>query len=82
VLSQEELGREDFDATPWGDADVVLVDESHNFRKPEIPSAFANLELILGANGGRGKDGGRKKVILLTATPINNDLLDCTSSCP
>src|SRR5438874_2185339 len=27
-------------------------------------------------NGGRGKDGERKKVILLSATPINNDLYD------
>lgn len=75
VLSQEELGREDFDAAPWGDADVVLVDESHNFRNRNA-QRFANLELILGANGGRGKDGSRKKMILLTATPINNDLLD------
>ena len=75
VLSQEELGREDFDAAPWGDADVILVDESHNFRNRNA-QRFANLELILGTNGGRGKDGSRKKVILLTATPINNDLLD------
>jgi hypothetical protein len=34
------------------------------------------MEGILGANGGKGRDGGRKKVILLTATPINNDLFD------
>ena len=27
-------------------------------------------------NGGRGRDGEHKKVILLTATPINNDLYD------
>jgi SNF2 family DNA or RNA helicase len=32
VLSQEELGREEFDPVPWGDADVILIDESHNFR--------------------------------------------------
>jgi superfamily II DNA or RNA helicase len=75
VLSQEELGREDFEATPWGDADVILVDESHNFRNRGA-QRYANLELILGKNAGRGKDGSRKKVILLTATPINNDLLD------
>ena len=34
------------------------------------------MEYLLGANSGRGRDGGRKKVILLTATPINNDLFD------
>src|SRR5438876_4157759 len=27
-------------------------------------------------NGGRGRDGEHKKVILLSATPINNDLYD------
>lgn len=75
VLSQEELGREEFDPSPWGDSDVVLIDESHNFRNRNA-QRYANIELLLGANRGRGRDGGRKKVILLTATPINNDLFD------
>jgi len=75
VLSQEELGRETFDPRQWSDADVVLVDEAHNLRNPNA-NRYGNLERVLGANGGRGKDGARKKVILLTATPINNDLFD------
>lgn len=75
VLSQEELGREEFDPLPWGEADIVLIDESHNFRNRNA-QRYANVELLLGANGGRGREGSRKKVILLTATPINNDLLD------
>jgi superfamily II DNA or RNA helicase len=75
VLSQEELGREEFDPSSWGDADIVLVDESHNFRNPNS-QRYGKMELLLGANGGRGRDAGRKKVILLTATPINNDLFD------
>ncbi len=75
VLSQEELGREEFDPAPWGDADVVLIDESHNFRNRNA-QRYGNLERLLGANGGRGRDGLRKKVLLLTATPINNDLFD------
>ena len=75
VLSQEELGREEFDSTRCGDADVVLIDESHNFRN-RTAQRYANMEYLLGANSGRGRDGGRKKVILLTATPINNDLFD------
>ena len=75
VLSQEELGREGFDPFPWGDADVILVDESHNFRN-RTAQRYANLENLLGANGGRGREGGKKKVVLLTATPINNDLFD------
>src|SRR3990172_12060109 len=60
---------------PWGDADLVLIDESHNFRNQNA-QRYGKLERLLGANGGRGRDGGRKKVILLTATPINNDLFD------
>jgi superfamily II DNA or RNA helicase len=75
ILSQEELGREEFDPSPWTDADLVLIDESHNFRN-QTAQRYAALEQILGANGGRGRDGTRKKVILLTATPISNDLFD------
>src|SRR3990172_11080904 len=60
---------------PWGDADLVLIDESHNFRNQNA-QRYGKLEELLGTNGCRGRDGGRKKVILLTATPINNDLLD------
>jgi superfamily II DNA or RNA helicase len=75
VLSQEELGREEFDPHPYSDCDVVLVDEAHNFRNTHA-NRYGNLERVLGGNGGRGRDGARKKVILLTATPINNDLFD------
>lgn len=75
VISQEELGREEFDPRPWSDADVVLIDESHNFRNPNA-QRYANIENILGGGGRHGRDGARKKVILLTATPINNDLMD------
>jgi superfamily II DNA or RNA helicase len=78
VLSQEELGRDTFDSHSFTDFDVVLVDEAHNFRNPSA-NRYSNLERLLGANGGRGRDGARKRVILLTATPINNDLLDLYS---
>ncbi|HEY6998032.1 MAG TPA: helicase-related protein [Candidatus Binatia bacterium] len=75
VLSQEELGREEFEPSSWGDADIVLIDESHNFRNPNS-NRYGQMESLLDTNGGRGREGGRKKVILLTATPINNDLFD------
>jgi superfamily II DNA or RNA helicase len=75
VLSQEEIGQEDFNSDPYGDADVVLVDESHNFRNPNS-QRYLNLDALLAKFGGRGRGGLRKKVILLTATPINNDLFD------
>jgi SNF2 family DNA or RNA helicase len=75
ILSQEELGRETFEASNFADVDVVLVDEAHNFRNRNS-QRYASLERILGANAGKGRDGMRKKVILLTATPVSNDLFD------
>jgi superfamily II DNA or RNA helicase len=75
VRTQEELGRPEFESRGLEDADIVLVDESHNFRNPGS-QRYQALERILQAGGGRGRAGARKKVILLTATPINNDLID------
>ena len=75
ILSQEELGQADFDCTPYGDADVILIDESHNFRN-RTTQRYENIERTVSACGGRGKNGSRKKLILMTATPINNDLFD------
>jgi hypothetical protein len=65
----------DFEAERWGDADVLLVDESHNFRN-RAAQRYENLERLLSLNAGRGRDGQRKEVVLLTATPINNDPFD------
>ena len=69
----EELGRADFDAKHYADADVILIDESHNFRNDKA-NRYLALDTIIQLNGGRGRDGDRKKLILLSATPINNDL--------
>ena len=49
--------------------DIVLVDESHNFRNPGTKRYRALMEIIRG-----GKPDTR--VILLTATPINNSIWD------
>jgi len=75
MLSQEELGQGDFDVSSYGDVDVVLIDESHNFRN-RTAQRYENLERLIAQNGGKGREGARKKIILITATPINNDLLD------
>ena len=75
VISQERLGQADFAVDEYGNVDVILIDESHNFRNPGS-QRYENLERLIGLNGGLGRDGMRKKLILLTATPINNDLLD------
>src|SRR3989440_7226557 len=72
IVTQESLGRDEFDASNVLDADILLVDESHNFRNRNA-QRYENLERILAANSRRGKvSGERKKLILLTATPINN----------
>jgi hypothetical protein len=78
IVGSEELGRANFDPQPYADYDVVLIDESHNFRN-EKANRYLALDTIIQLNGGRGRDGERKKVILLSATPINNDILDLAS---
>ena len=75
ILGQELLGREDFDPEPYGKYDVILVDESHNFRNRDS-GRYENLSRLIGFNGGRGEHGYRKKLILMTATPINNSVMD------
>ena len=49
--------------------DVILVDESHNFRNPETKRYRALMEIIRGGVPD-------KRVLLLTATPINNSVWD------
>jgi superfamily II DNA or RNA helicase len=75
VISQEELGRDEFEIRPYMDVDVILIDEAHNFRNKNA-NRYQQLETLISANGRRGRDGARKKIILLTATPINNTVFD------
>src|SRR6266567_3409599 len=76
IVTQESLGRDEFNSRDVQDADILLVDESHNFRNRNA-WRYENLERILAANNRRGRvSGERKKLILLTATPINNTIFD------
>src|SRR5262249_31910584 len=75
IVGMEEIGRSEFDPLPYGDADVVLIDESHNFRNDKA-NRYLALDTLIQLNGGRGRDGEHKKLVLLSATPINNDLFD------
>lgn len=50
--------------------DIVLVDESHNFRNSATKRYQALLEIV------RGSHKPDKRVLLLTATPINNSAWD------
>lgn len=69
IKSMEELGRQDFEWGLYNQYDLVLVDESHNFRNPGI-GRYQNLSKIICT----GK--ANKYVTLLTATPINNSIWD------
>ena len=68
------------DYWPPEDYDLVLVDEAHKFRTSET-DAFAELQKICKTprkNVG-GVQGAKKKVMLISATPMNNspeDLLN------
>lgn len=69
IVSQEALGRADFDWKSLNAYDVVLIDESHNFRNPGT-GRYQNLMKLLGTGN------PNKLVVLMTATPINNSIWD------
>jgi len=69
IVSQEELGRITFDVGAYKNHDIIVIDESHNFRNSGT-NRYQNLQKLLGA----GKRG--KRIVLLTATPINNSIYD------
>jgi len=64
----ESTGTESFHPEDYLDYDIALIDESHNYRSPST-NRHANLMKLLSA-------GKKKQVILLTATPIHNTLMD------
>ncbi len=69
VISQEAVSRADFDWKQYNSYNVVLVDESHNFRNPGT-GRYQNLMKLLGTGN------PDKIVVLMTATPINNSIWD------
>ncbi|WP_024547172.1 SNF2-related protein [Picosynechococcus sp. NKBG15041c] len=69
IISHEEISRNDFDLRRFRNHDLIVVDESHSFRN-SATNRYRNLQKMLGT--------GRldTKVLLLTATPINNNIFD------
>lgn len=53
----------------WGAFDLLVIDESHNFRNDGGMRYERLLNEII-------KGGGRTKVLLLSATPVNTSLID------
>ena len=89
VLYHTDLGREtgkanadglELENFKWSNYDLVVIDESHNFRGNPVEKIKDDgttkwnrakwlMEKII-------KDGSKTKVLLLSATPVNNDLRD------
>ena len=89
VLYHTDLGRIegksgadgiDFDNFKWGNYDLIVIDESHNFRGNPVEKTKDDgttkmnrakwlMEKII-------KSGLKTKVLLLSATPVNNNLRD------
>lgn len=69
VVSMESMGREDFDWQRYRDSDLLVIDESHNFRNPGT-GRYVNLLRMVSSGD------SNKKVVMLTATPVNNTIWD------
>jgi superfamily II DNA or RNA helicase len=89
VLYHTDLGREsgksdangiDLENFNWGAYDLIVIDESHNFRGNPMDKTRHNgdtrmnrakwlMEKII-------KSGVKTKVLMLSATPVNNNLRD------
>jgi len=70
ILSMYEISQEDFSEDHYKNYDVVLIDESHNFRNKDS-NRWKNFMKRIKNN--------KAAYILLTATPINNSLKDLQS---
>ena len=88
VLSHTDLSRDkgysgdiNLATLNWGNFDLVVIDESHNFRNNTPGRRDEEGVLIRKSRYQRLMDdiiksGVRTKVLLLSATPVNNDLKD------
>ena len=70
LVSMEEVSRSEFPTDDYARRfRVIVVDESHNFRNPDA-KRWGNLFRVI------TRGDLDKKVILLTATPVNNTVFD------
>ncbi len=88
VLSHTDLSREtgkvdgiDLAALNWGNYDLIVIDESHNFRNNVKGKRDEEGNVIRKSRYERLmqdiiQSGVKTKVLLLSATPVNNDLKD------
>ncbi len=89
VLSHTDLSRDsgrsvsniDLGAINWGNYDLVVIDESHNFRNNTRGKRDEEGNIIRKSRYEKLmadiiNSGVQTKVLLLSATPVNNDLKD------
>ena len=88
VLSHTDLSRDrgysadiNLETLNWGNYDLVVIDESHNFRNNTPGKRDEAGDLTRKSRYQRLMDdiikaGVRTKVLLISATPVNNDLKD------
>lgn len=81
VLNHTDLSREsgksgemDLASVNWGNYDLVVIDESHNFRNnPPVKGRTTRYEKLM---NDIIKAGVKTKVLMLSATPVNNRMND------
>ncbi|WP_020602558.1 helicase-related protein [Spirosoma spitsbergense] len=77
IAQADNITIETFD---WGVYDLVVIDESHNFRNNTVGKYDADGNLIKSRYARLMDDiikaGAQTKVLLLSATPVNNSLKD------
>lgn len=89
VLYHTDMGRErgrsdadgiDLENFNWGAYDLVVIDESHNFRgnpaEKEKKDGSMKMNRALWLMEKVIKSGSRTRVLMLSATPVNNALRD------
>ena len=81
VLNHTDLSRDrgfsgdiNLETVNWGNYDLLVIDESHNFRNNEAVKGHKTRYQKLMDN--IIKSGVKTKVLLLSATPVNNSLTD------
>ena len=84
VLYHTDLSREhgqsngiDLDRLNWGNYDLVVIDESHNFHNGgEVSGEDAKENRYLKLLNKVVRAGVKTKVLMLSATPVNNKFID------
>ena len=75
LMAHTDVGREsgrsstgiELDRFNWGAYDLIVIDESHNFRNASGKRYQWLMERVI-------KAGGKTKVLMLSATPVNTSL--------